>query len=239
MAKQDRAVRTRQELIRSAAQVFDRAGFADSSIAQVCAGAGVSQGALHFHFRNKRALGEAVESAAAQTLAHVIGSVPVRHCAPLQLLVDTSHSLAHRLAHDTVLRAGFALGSDATWHGGVNLWQEWRDWVQRTLTVSREQGSVAADVVLDDAVCSITAVIAGLEVLARSDAHWHACEAVTRFWRLMLPQLSSEAARDRLDAAGSGALAFGSPDRPEDRPADGDRDGEWATWLPCDALSGG
>ncbi|MFD7896539.1 ScbR family autoregulator-binding transcription factor [Streptomyces sp. NPDC059743] len=234
MAKQDRAVRTRRELIRSAAEVFDRAGFADSSVTQICARAGVSHGALHFHFGNKRALGEAVESAAAQTLLYITGNVPLRHPAPLQLLVDTSHTLAQRLSCDPVLRAGFGLGSDATWQGGVNLWQQWQDWVQLMLTVARDQGSLAADVVLDDAVSAITAVIAGLEVLGRSDAQWHSRQAVTPFWRLMLPQLSAEAVRAQIDATGSGA----APLRKREWPMDEVRAGGKDMARTCDALSG-
>ncbi|MFG3498311.1 ScbR family autoregulator-binding transcription factor [Streptomyces sp. NPDC047928] len=210
MAMQDRAVRTRRQLIRSAAEVFDRGGFAGSSVGQICARAGVSQGALHFHFRSKRALGEAVESAAAQTLLRITGqSPPSAHPAeagassPLQLLVDTSHALAQGVACDPVLRAGFGLGSDATWRSGVNLWRQWQDWVRWMLTVARDQGSLAPDVVLDDAVSAITAMVAGLEVLGRSDSHWHSRQAVTPFWRLMLPRLAARAVQGRIDAAGS------------------------------------
>ncbi|MFF2522855.1 ScbR family autoregulator-binding transcription factor [Streptomyces liangshanensis] len=207
MAQQDRAVRTRQELIRSAAEVFGRGGFADSSVTQICTRAGVSHGALHFHFRNKQALGEAVEAAAARTLLHVTGHVPPGHPEPLQLLVDTSHALVARLSRDPLLRAGFGLGSDAAWRGGALLARQWQDWVRLTLTVARRQGSLAADVVLDDAVQAVTAVVAGFEVLGRDDARWYARRAVTSFWRLTLPQLAAEAVRARTVAAGSSALA--------------------------------
>ncbi|MEU9121699.1 TetR family transcriptional regulator [Streptomyces sp. NPDC048506] len=84
MAKQDRAVRTRQELIRSAAEAFDRVGFGHASLAEISAAAGVSSGALHFHLGNKRALGEEVESAAIQTLHRIIGRQPPGHDAALQ-----------------------------------------------------------------------------------------------------------------------------------------------------------
>ncbi|WP_159062215.1 TetR family transcriptional regulator, partial [Streptomyces caniscabiei] len=65
MAKQERAVRTRENLIRSAAEVFDREGYAVASITTISARAGVSNGALHFHFASKAALAEAVAEAAA------------------------------------------------------------------------------------------------------------------------------------------------------------------------------
>jgi AcrR family transcriptional regulator len=192
MAKQHRAVRTRQELIRSAAEVFYHAGFADSSISAISSRAGMSSGAVHFHFGNKRAVGNAVEMAAAQHLLCITGRIPLRHPAPLQHLVDTSHTLAQYLLDDPVLRAGFRLGTDATWQGDGDLWEQWQDWVQLMLTVARDQGSLAPEVGVEDAVYAITAVVAGFEVRATQDAEWCSRQAVTRFWRLLLPRLASE-----------------------------------------------
>ncbi|MCX4526366.1 MULTISPECIES: ScbR family autoregulator-binding transcription factor [unclassified Streptomyces] len=207
MARQHRALRTRQELIRSAAEAFDRVGYGEASIATISSRAGVSNGALHFHFKNKKALGEAVELVAAQVLLHVTGQVPLRHPAPLQLLIDTSHTLARTLRDDPVLRAGFGLGCDRTWHSVVNLWEHWQDWVQLMLTVARDQGSLEPGVAIEDAVFTIAAVCAGFDVLNRTGVEWEARRAVTRFWRLMLPQLSTEAAREHLSPEGSGAAA--------------------------------
>ncbi|MET9432590.1 ScbR family autoregulator-binding transcription factor [Streptomyces sp. NPDC006551] len=192
MAKQHRALRTRQELIRSASEVFYQVGFADSSINAISSRTGMSNGAVHFHFGNKRALGNAIERAAARNLLCVTGRIPLRHPAPLQHLVDTSHALARCLLNDPVLRAGFGLGTDATWQGDGDLWEQWQDWVQLMLTVARDQGSLAPDVCVEDAVYAVTAVVAGVEVRARRDAAWCSRQAVTRFWRLMLPRLASE-----------------------------------------------
>ena len=63
MAEQERAVRTRERLIGSAAETFCREGFAVASLSVISAQAGVSSGALHFHFAGKAALADAVESA--------------------------------------------------------------------------------------------------------------------------------------------------------------------------------
>ncbi|MEU9701205.1 ScbR family autoregulator-binding transcription factor [Streptomyces sp. NPDC047981] len=205
MAKQDRAVRTRQELIRSAAEAFNRGGFAQSSLTEISTRAGVSNGALHFHFSNKRALGEAVEAAAARTLHHIMGSCPVGAHSPLQLLVDTSHILAQRLTDDDVLRAGFRLGNDATWHPRAQLWMAWRNWVRFMLTLASGEGDLAADVALNDAVAAVTAAVVGFEVLGRADVEWCSRESVTRFWTLMLPRLSADPAAAGIDAAGTGA----------------------------------
>ncbi|MFJ3586832.1 ScbR family autoregulator-binding transcription factor [Streptomyces sp. NPDC090127] len=210
MAKQDRAVRTRQELIRSAAEAFNQGGFAQSSLTEISTRAGVSNGALHFHFSNKRALGEAVESAASRTLHHIMGTCPVGRHAPLQLLVDTSHILAQRLSDDVVLRAGFRLGNDATWQAGVQLWMAWRNWVRFMLTLAAGEGDLSADVALDDAVSAVTAAVVGFEVLGRADGAWCSRQSVTRFWALMLPRLCSDPARAGIDASGTETCQVGT-----------------------------
>lgn len=227
MTKQDRARRTRRKLVRSAAEAFDRAGFAEASIAGITARAGVSHGALHFHFRNKRALGEAVERVAARTLLHITGPVPLRHPAPLQHLVDVSHVLARRLVEDPVLRGGFSLGGDAAWRSGVSLWEQWHDWVQLMFTVARDQGALAPDAAVEDAVASVTAVLAGYRALSREGTEWLSEQTMTRFWRLTLPQLAGDAVESRPRPEGSaevvrcaGRVPF-DEDEAEEEPACG------------------
>ncbi|MFF9839862.1 ScbR family autoregulator-binding transcription factor [Streptomyces sp. NPDC013740] len=217
---QDRAAKTRRLLIRSAAEVFDRGGFAGSPIGRICALAEVSQGALHFHFRNKQALGEAVQAAAVEILLCVTGPVPVWHPAPLQLLVDTSHALAERVGGDLVLRAGFGLSRDPGWRGGPSPWQHWREWVREVLLLARRQGALAPGVELDDAVAAVTAVMVGVEGLERDPAAARPVPSLTPFWRLVLPQLAAAAVRGRTDPAGA-AVRLGAEPAPGHRRAVG------------------
>ncbi|GFH34729.1 ScbR family autoregulator-binding transcription factor [Streptomyces pacificus] len=239
---QDRAAKTRRQLIRAAAEAFDRAGFAGSSIWQICALAGVSQGALHFHFGNKQGLGGAVEATAAGILRCVTAPDPARHPSPLQLLVDTSHALASRIACDQVLRAGFGLAHDPAWSGETSLWLLWRDWVRGLLTVARQEGGLAPRIDLDDAVSAVTAMMAGVEGLGRDRGYGGpSTRSVTPFWRLVLPQLSAESLRGRIDAAGSRSAGPGEPPLGEwpfdDRPAP-DACGAPSVWGVCSVPGG-
>ena len=65
MVKQVRAARTREALIRAAAEVFAADGYALASLPEISRRAGVSKGALHFHFASKDALAAEVEDVAA------------------------------------------------------------------------------------------------------------------------------------------------------------------------------
>jgi AcrR family transcriptional regulator len=71
MAQQERAVRTRNALIESAAELFCKDGFDVVSLSTISTRAGVSNGALHFHFASKAALASAVWEAAAQRLRRI------------------------------------------------------------------------------------------------------------------------------------------------------------------------
>lgn len=68
MVKQVRAARTRQALVRAAAEVFADDGYALASLPAISRRAGVSTGALHFHFPSKDLLAREVEAAATVSL---------------------------------------------------------------------------------------------------------------------------------------------------------------------------
>lgn len=76
MTKQERAARTRRALILSAAEVFDQEGFAPASLTMISSRAGVSNGALHFHFANKNAVAEAVQGEALSVLRQIAHAWP-------------------------------------------------------------------------------------------------------------------------------------------------------------------
>ncbi|MGW7049656.1 TetR family transcriptional regulator [Streptomyces avermitilis] len=103
--RQERAIRTRNALIESAAALFARHGYEVVSLSTISARAGVSNGALHFHFPSKTALAEAVGAAAAQRFGRIIagevlpaqrGGVPERGGLPERGGVPERGGLAER-----------------------------------------------------------------------------------------------------------------------------------------------
>jgi AcrR family transcriptional regulator len=239
MAKQERAVRTRNALIESAAQLFDQEGFEVVTLAAISARAGVSNGALHFHFASKAALADAVGRAAAQRLERITGvgegsgGGGAPHAAgsagsprgggadspgggSLQVLVDASHALLHGLSHDVVLRAGFALtgGADSV-TGGDHLHRHWHEYVIDILGRADRESVLAKDVSARDAASTIVAAVVGFETLGARDERWLSRNTLTRFWTLLLPRLAASAVLAGLDASGrSPAGNSGAPGGP-------------------------
>ncbi|MFE7135047.1 ScbR family autoregulator-binding transcription factor [Streptomyces sp. NPDC057638] len=207
MTKQERAVRTRQALIRSAAEVFDAEGFASSSITEISSRAGVSNGALHFHFANKNALAEKVEEVALGELRRILMPWHGDGAPSFQRLVDATHLLAERLQGDVILRAGFGLSADATWNCRADLRRYWVDWTAEALTVLEKEGALADGVRPEDALAVIAATTVGLEALARSDPQWVGRSVSTRLWRLLLPRLTAAHLEGTVRAEGSSPLS--------------------------------
>ncbi|KUO23163.1 ScbR family autoregulator-binding transcription factor [Streptomyces dysideae] len=202
MAMQERAIRTRNALIKAAAELFDQDGPASASLATISARAGVSNGALHFHFPNKAALLDAVVVAAEGRLRWITRPREVR---AVQLLIDASHELVQGLGRDVVLRAGFRLSGQGEGSGSApDLWRAWQKWVEDTLTRAGKEGSLLTDESPHEVAAVVVAMAAGLEALGESDAGWLERSVLARFWALVLPRVVGAAARHHFVPSGRG-----------------------------------
>lgn len=210
VSKQERAIRTRNALVLSAAELFERHGYVKTSLDEISSGAGVSRGALHFHFENKAAVADAVESAAARSLRHAVGSVQLGQVSALQSLTDLSHRLARLLFSDVVVRAGFRLNCDAGPRTHLDLRQEWHTCVHRLVARAAEEKSLAAGVSQEGLVATVVATTIGLEVLSRASRGWPGDYSLTSFWQLLLPSVADPRTVAGLNPGGSGSPAHGA-----------------------------
>ncbi|GGQ46746.1 ScbR family autoregulator-binding transcription factor [Streptomyces mutabilis] len=209
MSQQDRAARTQRALIRSAAQQFERYGYEKASLSDISSGAGVSRGALHFHFDTKADLAGAVESAAARTLRHAVESLPTAGLSALQELTDLSHRVGELLLWDVVVRAGFLLSCDGARHPGVDLCRQWQNHVDRLVTRAGREKSLAPETSPEDVVNAVVAATLGLAMLSRSDREWLNGQRLTGFWRLLLPSATPPRTAVGLEQGGTASAPDG------------------------------
>lgn len=192
MVKQERAARTRENLIRSAAEAFEREGYAVASLTAISSQAGVSNGALHFHFASKEVLAQEVEGAAADAVKKMAEGCRSSTDTLLQSLVNATCLLLAAVAGDPLVRAGFRLGRDPSRKSGERrVWGWWCAWVQDLVAQAQEKGELAQGVSPEDAAAAILAVTAGFEVLSTWNRDWLSRERATRLWTLLLPLLAA------------------------------------------------
>ncbi|MFE7527285.1 ScbR family autoregulator-binding transcription factor [Kitasatospora sp. NPDC057542] len=160
MVRQERAVRTRRLILEAAASVFDEYGYEGATIGEVVARAGVTRGAVYFHFASKRELAQGV-------VEEQFGrdDIPERHC-KLQEFVDLGMVVAHLMPRDPVLSAGarLSLGQDVfgDFSGGAAP-----GWIQRAETVletAGRRGELLPQVVPAETAWLVTGAWTGVQI---------------------------------------------------------------------------
>ncbi|MER5996693.1 ScbR family autoregulator-binding transcription factor [Streptomyces viridosporus] len=212
MVKQERAVRTRQSLVRAAAEVFAQEGFVSASLTEISKRAGVSNGALHFHFESKLTLARAVENEAARIVRTIAEPADDTEPDALQRLVDVTHDVMGRLVKDVVIRAGFELSGQPAAHDGVmDLRTQWCGWVEQVCHEAEREGSLAEGVSAADTAVTVAGATVGFVLLGADDRTWVSQDTLVRFWDLVLPRIASPAALSRLKVRGTQARTRRSP----------------------------
>lgn len=99
-----RTQRTRRRLLLAAADLFDTHGYRGAALSDILDAAGLTKGALYFHFRNKLALAEALLGEVDRSCSLLFAEIGCRGLDPLwQLLVETDTYTA-RWMHDPLVR---------------------------------------------------------------------------------------------------------------------------------------
>lgn len=164
MARQERAVRTRRAILEAAAAVFDERGYEAATIADILARAGVTKGALYFHFSSKQELAQGVLD---EQLAE--GGVPSRD-SKLQELVDVALLLAYRMKRDPMLSAGarLSLGPDMREIFGGGSVPGWIEFTERLLAEAKAQGELLPHVDPAETAWIISACWTGAQIFSQT-----------------------------------------------------------------------
>jgi AcrR family transcriptional regulator len=188
LARQERAERTRNAILDAAAAVFDEHGFNGASLSDILAKAGVTKGALYFHFSSKEDLAHALV-----TEQFTVGrSLPTEPPPGVQTVIDLCHDMANSLRTSVRVRASVRLVIETGTFAdpAPDAYTGWIEKARGYLAAAKERGDLKAD--LDPAaiarwvVASFTGIQIASQVLSgREDIH----ERVTEMWRIALPGL--------------------------------------------------
>lgn len=187
-----RGRRTREDLVGAAAVIFDRDGFAGTTLETVCAEAEVTKGALYCHFPSKAALAAAVVERYCPLWWELAGRLSARHASPARVLVELTLEVARRVQHDPAYRASVRLPLHAELADQLAPAQflGWLAVVRELLRRARRAGELREDVHVRTAAESTVAELAGTQLVARAASADHDLVGRVRaMWRLRLPEL--------------------------------------------------
>ncbi|MFF4444290.1 ScbR family autoregulator-binding transcription factor [Streptomyces sp. NPDC001502] len=187
-ARQERAEITRQAILDGAATAFDLGGFEGTSLSDVVKHAGVTKGALYFHFPSKEALARTLMDEQFQVSEHL----PAVENPGLQTVIDLTHRMAHGLRTDVRIRAGIRLVIEfgSFTHPDPTPYDAWIDTCRSCLTPAQQRGDIHPSLDVQDLSTLLVGAFTGIQVAShvrtrREDLHTR----VTDLWNFLLPAL--------------------------------------------------
>jgi AcrR family transcriptional regulator len=201
LARQDRAERTRKAILDAAAEVFDERGFNGASLSDILTKAGVTKGALYFHFSSKEELAQAiVEEQWEVDLPYVDYDNP-----GLQTLIDMSHAFGHNLWTNVRVRASNRLVTEASFADpSPEVYQRWMKIIHEILVPAQASGDLRNEWDLDDLSNWVSGAFLGIQtqsgiLTGRADIH----ERITFLWQIALPGLVPPRRLSRFNPSGT------------------------------------
>lgn len=194
---QARAEATRTSVLMAAATVFERKGFAGSTISDILDEASVTKGALYFHFDSKESLAAAIiEQQADWREAHA----PESRSA-MQRVIDLSFRFVHALRSDPLVRASIRLTLERNTFrtDDPSPYEGWVSTVAQLFVEARDGGELHADVDPERAAVVAVAALTGTQLVSEAlSGREDVVERVEDLWHLLLPGLVPARVRNRL-----------------------------------------
>ncbi|MCX5381241.1 ScbR family autoregulator-binding transcription factor [Streptomyces sp. NBC_00091] len=210
---QERSERTRRRLVFAGAELFHRNGYANATLGEIAGAAGVTKGALYFHFASKDELADAVQRRGCGLLHDAVRGLREGGASPLQALIDTTHWLARTLHEDPAIPASFRITKECAGQqpAVVDFHEAWLSAVCELLRMARDVGELPLDRPVggvpdeggpaagdgvsaadrwESAEALVAAAVCGIEVLAGTGLSYGELQRkVAALWGLLLPSL--------------------------------------------------
>ncbi|MER7764836.1 ScbR family autoregulator-binding transcription factor [Streptomyces sp. NPDC097619] len=202
MARQERAIRTRQKILLAAAELFDEVGYEAATISEVLKRSGVTKGALYFHFTSK-------EELAQEVLAGQVSALPPvpRRELYLQQSLDEALLLAHLLrSGEPMVRGSVRLTVDqGSPLDGLDRrvpMQGWHDHNRVIFSQAQVNGELLPHVDIDGAAQMMVGAFTGVQVLSKiMTGHQDIVERVVDIMRTLYTAITVPGVLVRLDFA--------------------------------------
>jgi AcrR family transcriptional regulator len=195
VVKQERAVRTRQALVRAAAEEFARYGYDGTSLSAISKAAGLSVGAVTFHFPSKVQLADAVQHEGRAVTVAALERLSAEPRAPLRLVIELTLELARLLEQEVCVRSAIRLTHERP---GTESWSEsWLPRVRGLLEQAYENGQLHTDTLPADVTTLVEYLTSGAEAYLRAcmgsdPAFENAVTQLKRVWHLAFVGVSTE-----------------------------------------------
>lgn len=189
---QSRALQTRDAILRGAASVFIKKGYSGTALSEVIEIAGVTKGALYFHFDSKESLAQAMIAAQHQASSALGADLFAPSVPGLEALITLTARYALQMLADPVVRAGIKLTMEAG-SFSTPVIGPYTDWIaagEALLGRARDSGVISDQADIAMLAHFIVPTFTGIQLL--SDVltdHEDLYQRVGEMWQLLIPAL--------------------------------------------------
>ncbi|MFF8392658.1 TetR family transcriptional regulator [Streptomyces sp. NPDC016172] len=226
---QTRGALTRRRVLHAAAVELAHHGYTGTSLARIASQAGVTLGALTFHFSTKPELAQGVYEDGAASTRTAIDHALARSELPLQNVIDITHEMARLLRADPTVQAASRLSREVacmgySWH------QLWLGDIKRLADEAHTRGDLgercSAGLLCYLVVCMLARLDSPL--VHASSSVCEDLEVLSQLWWLALGSVAAPCSPALLPGGspGQGEGRAGSPCRPASIHRDGGSGGE-------------
>jgi TetR/AcrR family transcriptional repressor of nem operon len=167
--------RTRRRLLQAAFDEIHYSGFRNADLDTILAKAGVTKGALYYHFENKEALGYAVVDEVIASKVHHKWVQPLQNAKnPIDVLIRTFQS--ESLKKEDVQRGCYLLNLSQEMSGldegfrkkTARVYKDWHDGMAEALREGQQRRLVRKDINADETATFLLAAWEGYAVLSKN-----------------------------------------------------------------------
>ncbi|MFF4699967.1 ScbR family autoregulator-binding transcription factor [Streptomyces chattanoogensis] len=164
MAQQDRAIRTKRQLLEAAAKVFEAHGYDGATVQEILDKAGLTKGSMYYHFKKKEELAVAVLKE--QVMDIQVEPQPLK----LQEFVDIAMVLAYMLRTNPIQQAAARLTMEQG-KQPLDRAQAMRDWttvVVDLMSEARARGEIRLGADIEACADLYVGAFAGIQNQSRA-----------------------------------------------------------------------
>jgi AcrR family transcriptional regulator len=195
VAMQQRAVLTRGRVLNAAAEVFARTGFLAASMNDIVDAAGVTKGALYFHFPSKEALAVAIVEEQFAQWPPVVAAVIEYSPDAMIGIISLTYEVGARFRDDVLITAGVRLSFEREL---VNAdmptpFVGWVDILQDLFSRARREGLLRPGVLPAPAARALVGSFFGVQHISEMLTNRVDLEGrLDEFWKIFLVGVAAE-----------------------------------------------
>ncbi|MFC9764237.1 ScbR family autoregulator-binding transcription factor [Rhodococcus jostii] len=219
MVQQQRAAVTRAQIVRGAAEMFDKSGFEGASLVEILEAAGMTKGALYFHFRSKEDLARHIIAEQHRISISAVQAIAAQEASAIEQIVMLCHEMARQIVQDPIVRAGIriTLELSADDRGPAGPYLDWIAACQGLAARAVAEGDLVDTIDPPTFARFVIGAFTGVQTVSQVLAHRVDLEQrVDEMWGFLLPGIMPTARHPgmmRIRAARTDVPVTGSPDR--------------------------